>query len=297
MLAPITEIFCDIDDFCNTWFVAHSQRILPNPKRIRYKECRMATSELMTILILFHLSHYRTLKDFYQCCVQPDMKSYFPKQVSYNRFVELISTCFLPLTAYLMTRLGKPTGLYYIDSSALKVCHNRRINRHRVFDGIATRGKTSVDWFFGFKLHLVVNHVGELVNFCVTRGHVADSQPMEQLFRDLQGLAAGDKGYISKDKADRLEQKGLRLLTRVRRNMKEKVMTGFEKCLLAQRSIIETIIDQLKALCQIEHSRHRKPDNFLVNLVSGLMAYMLRPRKPAIRMPRKFSKMAFLMSS
>lgn len=297
MLAPITEIFCDIDDFCKTWFTAHSQRVLPNPKRIRHKECRMAASELITIVVLFHLSHYRTFKDFYVQCVQENMKAYFPKLVSYNRFVEIISTCFVPLTAYLMARLGKPTGLYYIDSSALKVCHNRRIKRHRVFDGVATRGKTSVDWFFGFKLHIVVNHLGELVNFCVTRGHVADSQPLEQLCQGLQGLAAGDKGYISTEKADRLEKKGLRLLTRVRRNMKEKVMTGFEKFFLSQRAIIETIIDQLKALCQIEHSRHRKPDNFLVNLVSGLIAYMLRPRKPAIQMPRKLENMALLMSS
>ena len=113
----------------------------------------------------------------------------------------------------------------------------------------------------------------------------------------LQGLAAGDKGYISKEKADRLEKKGLRFLTRVRCNMAEKVMTGFEKFFLAQRAIIETIIDQLKGLCQIEHSRHRKPDNFLMNLVSGLMPYMLRPRKPVIQMPKKLNKMALLMSS
>jgi hypothetical protein len=132
----------------------------------------MAASELMTIVILFHLSHYRTFKDFYLECVQSQMTSYFPKLVSYNHFVEMMSSIFLPLAAYLVARLGQPTGFYYVDSTSLKVCHHRRIRQHRVFKGIAQRGKTSVDWFHGFKLHLVINHLGELVNFCVTRGNV-----------------------------------------------------------------------------------------------------------------------------
>lgn len=297
MLAPIVEIFCDIDDFCKSWFAAHSQRVLPNPQRQRNKLCRMAISEVMTIMVLFHLSHYRTFKDFYQECVQDDMKAYFPLLVSYNRFVEMMPTMLAPLAAYLLAQSGQPTGWYYVDSTSLKVCHNRRIQQHRVFAGIAERGKTSVDWFFGFKLHLVVNHRGELMSFCVTRGNVADCQPLEQLFQHLQGIAAGDKGYLSQKKAESLAKKGLHLLTKVRRNMKEKTFTAFEKFFLAQRAIVETIIDQLKALCQIEHTRHRKPDNFLVNLIAGLAAYMLRPRKPTIKMPKHLTKMALLMSN
>lgn len=175
MLAPVTEIFCDIDDFCKLWFITHSQRVLPNPNRQRNRVCRMSASELMTIMILFHLSHYRTFKDFYLLCVQQEMKRYFPGLVSYNRFVELMSSIFVPLASYLVSRLGQRTGMYYVDSTSLKVCHNKRIKRHRVFKGIAERGKTSVGWFFGFKLHIVVNHIGELVSFCVTRGNVADS--------------------------------------------------------------------------------------------------------------------------
>ena len=298
MLAPITEIFCDIDDFCKSWFENRSQRILPNPDRSRNRECRMSASELITIMVLFHLSHYRTFKDFYLQCMQADpMKACFPALVSYNRFVELMPTFFLPLICYLIDQLGELTGLYYVDSTPLKVCHNRRIWQHKVFNGIATRGKTSVDWFFGFKLHLVINHMGELVSFCMTKGHVSDSQPIEQLFKNLQGLAAGDKGYISKEKADRLAQKGLRLITKVRRNMKKQILTGFEKFFLAQRGIVETVIGQLKEICQIEHSRHRRPDNFLVNLVSGLVAYMLKPRKPAIRLPKRLMRIAPITSN
>lgn len=132
-------------------------------------------------------------------------------------------------------------------------------------------------WFYGFKLHIVINHLGELVSFCMTRGHRDDRKPLAQLFKHLQGLAAGDKGYLSKSKQETLLNKGLKLITRVRSNMKEKIMSTFEKYFLSQRSIVETVIGQLKSICQIEHTRHRKPDNFLINVISGLMAYTLLP--------------------
>lgn len=215
MLAPIVEIFCDIDDFCKDWFKEMSPYLLPNPHRQRQRSCQLAASEIMTIVVLFHLSHYRTFKDYYRDCVQVYLKTYFPRVVSYNRFVEIMASIFTPLLAYLLSRLGQKTGLYYVDSTALKVCHNRRIGRHKTFQGIAQRGKTSMGWFFGFKLHIVINHLGEIVSFCLTKGNVDDRQPLEQLFKNLQGLGAGDKGYISQKKEQSLLQKGLKLITRI----------------------------------------------------------------------------------
>ncbi|HEN4771761.1 TPA: hypothetical protein U5499_003143 [Legionella pneumophila] len=151
MLAPIVEIFCDIDDFCKGWFKEKSPYLLPSPNRKRQRPCRLSASEIMTVMILFHLSHYRTFKDYYRECVEMDMKSYFPKLVSYNRFVEIMSSVVTPLSAYLLSHMGKKTGLYYVDSTTLKVCHNKRIHRHKTFAGIAERGKSSMGWFFGFK--------------------------------------------------------------------------------------------------------------------------------------------------
>lgn len=227
MLAPIIEIFCEIDDFCKRFLQDQQTKILPSPNRKRKRECRMSVSEIMTIVILFHLSHYRTFKDFYHECVIRYLQNYFPNLVSYNRFVELQSTVIVPLTAYLLSKQGQGTGLYYIDSSPLKVCHNRRIYKHKVFKGIANRGKHSMGWFFGFKLHLVINHKGESMSFCFTKGNQSDLSILKSLFKNLKGLAAGDKGYISKQKTEELAKQGLQFVTKLRRNMKKKILTPF----------------------------------------------------------------------
>ena len=294
LLAPIVEIFCDIDDFYKDFSKGVSGQILPNPERKRRRHSQMSVSEIMCVLILFHLSHYRTFKDFYQECVLQELKTYF-NLVSYNRFIEIQSTVFFALTAYLLSKKGKETNLYYVDSTTLKVCHNRRIARHKVFDGIARRGKSSMGWFFGFKLHLAINHQGEIMSFCVTKGNVDDRKVVEKLVKNLQGLLAGDKGYIDKKLEEKLSQKKLKLITKVRKNMKKKIHSAFEKFILSQRSIVETVIGQLKSICQIEHSRHRSPTNFLVNLVSGLAAYGFKPRKPSIKMSKLNTRLGMLI--
>lgn len=283
MLAPIVEIFCDLDDFYKQEFKNINAYLLPNPHRQRQRPCRLSSSEIMTIMVLFHLSHYRTFKDYYHACVLIDLRAYFPQVVSYNRFVELMPHVLLPLLAYLLARKGQITGQYYVDSTDLPVCHNRRIYHHATFRGIAQRGKTSVDWFYGLKLHLVINQLGELMSFSLTQGNVDDRTPLLTLFKELKGLAAGDRGYISQKKTNLLAQQGLTFLTRVRRNMKATTLTAVEKFFLSKRCLVELVIAQLKSLCQIDHTRHRSPINFLVNLFSGLAAYIVRPRKLIIK--------------
>ena len=282
MLAPIEEIFCEIDDFCKEFYQDQTKYLLSNLNRKRNRYCRMSSSEIMTILILFHLSHYRTFKDFYHECVIKYWQSYFPDLVSYNRFLELKSFVVPILAVYMKYKSGAETGMYYIDSTTLKVCHNQRIHRHKVFDNIAKRGKSSMGWFFGFKLHLVINHKGEIMSFCLTPGNIDDRKPMESLLKNLKGTDCGDKGYISKIKTQTLFEKGLNFVTKTKANMQKIARTNFEKYLLAQRSIVETVIEQLKSICLIEHSRHRKPDNFLANTLSALIAYTIKPRKPSI---------------
>ncbi len=284
MLAPIEEIFCDIDDFCKYYLKKRMTYLLLNPARKRDRESQMSISEIMTIIVLFQMSHYRTFKDFYGECVLLRLKDYFPTALSYARFVAQQQSALVMLTAYLLSRAGKRTGLYYIDSTTLRVCHNKRIYRNKVFQGIAKRGKTTMGWFFGFKLHLVVNHLGELMSFCFTKGNVDDRQVVEQLMRNLDGIAAGDRGYINQKLAENLQQKKLRFITKARRNMKKRMLSAFEKFFLAQRGMIETIIDQLKNLYQIDHTRHRSPINFLVNVVAGLIAYAWRPNKIKIKL-------------
>ncbi len=238
---------------------------------------------MMTIMILFHQSHYRTFKAYYTEYVQRHLQSEFPTLVSYHRFVELMPTILVPLVAYLHTQLGRCTGISFIDSTPLAVCHNARIHQHRVFAGRAARGKTSVGWFFGFKLHLVVNDQGELVAFCLTPGNVDDRHPVPKLAKGLVGKLVGDKGYLSQPLAQHLlVTHGLHLITRLRTKMHNRLLDWSDKLLLRKRAIIETITDQLKNISQIEHSRHRSPFNFLVNLVAGLIAYCLQPKKPSL---------------
>jgi len=180
---------------------------------------------------------------------------------------------------------GSPTGIGFVDATSLKVCHNRRIKRHKVFDGLAARGKTSVDWFFGFKLHLVVNEVGQLLNAQLTPGNVDDRRPIPDLLQSLFGKFFADRGYVSQKLANQLlEEFGIQFFAKPRRNMKNKLMRLHDKLLSRQRSIIETINDQLKNISQIEHTRHRSPVNFCVNVLCGLIAYCHQPKKPSLRL-------------
>jgi hypothetical protein len=279
-------MFCDIDDFCK-WFEPISHRyLLQAGHRHRRRQTALALSEIMTILVYFHCSHYRTFKHYYTDYVTPHLRPYFPTLVSYTRFVELVPRALVPLCCYLHTRKGRCTGIAFVDSTRLAVCHNRRINAHRVFAGWATRGKTSVGWFYGFKLHLIVNDAGEFLAFQLTPGNVDDRRPVPTLTKGLFGQLFGDRGYISQALHDELFAQGLELLTKIRKNMKNRLMRLWDKLLLRKRALIETINDQLKNISQIEHTRHRSVTGFMVNLLAGLVAYTYQPKKPSLGLKR-----------
>jgi len=236
----------------------------------------------MTIIIHFHQSHYRDFKAYYTQHVLVHLRSEFPGLVSYTRFVELMPTALLPLCVYLHSRLAPSHGLAFIDSTPIPVCHNKRIRRHKVFAGLAARGKSSLGWFYGFKLHLIVDDRGELVAFYLTPGNVNDRQPVPHMAKKLWGKLFGDKGYLSQALFKQLFRRGLQLITPLRKNMHNQLIPLMDKLLARKRSIIETINDQLKNISQIAHTRHRSPTNFLVNLIAGLIAYTHQPKKPAL---------------
>jgi hypothetical protein len=284
----LLELFCSVDDFWQTEGHAWLRKQVTDGQRRRLRATRLSPSEIMTIAIHFHQSHYRHFKASYTEYVQGSLAQEFPHLVSYQRFVELLPTILVPLTAYLKTQQGHCTGISFVDATALAVCKNPRIPRHRVFAGLAKRGKTSVGWFFGFKLHLVVNDQGEIVEWCLTAGNVHDSKQLPKLARRLFGKLFGDKGYLAQALVEQLlTSYGVHLVTRLRKNMANILMPLRDKLLLRKRAIIETINDQLKNQSQIEHSRHRSPVNFLVNLIAGLCAYCLQPKKPALHFDQR----------
>lgn len=285
-MIPLTEIFCFIDDFCKHFEAYVEQKGLKDPNRKRKRSCSMSVSEIMTIIVLFHFSHYRTFKDFYLNCIQREYAHAFPNAVSYTRFLELKEQAFMPLTILIMGLSGQKTGRYFVDSTKLAICHNLRIKRNKVFKGFAQRGKTSTGWFFGFKLHLVLNDKGELMSFRLTPGNMDDRKPLQALAKGLEGWIFGDKGYIGHSIKDTLLQQGLELITRVRKNMNSEKLTAFKEFLLSKRNMIETTIDQLKHLLHIDHSRHRSVMNFQINVLGGLLAYIFKPKKVAVTFDR-----------
>jgi transposase len=284
-MESLVELFCDVDDFCQVFLPNLEQHLLRSGAVKRHRERALSVSEVMTILIHFHQSHYRNFKAYYCEHVLPHLRSEFPDLVSYTRFVDFIPSALIPLCAYfLQSCLGDCTGVAFIDSTSLDVCLNQRIASHKVFAGLAGRGKTSAGWFFGFKLHLVINDRGELLNVLLTPGNVDDRKPVPRLVHKLFGKIFGDKGYISQPLYDLLLRTfGIQLVTKLRSNAKNRLpMSLMDRILLRKRAIVESVIDQLKNISQIEHSRHRSVTSFLVNLLCGLIAYAHQPKKPSL---------------
>jgi hypothetical protein len=284
-MESLVEIFCHVDDFCQVFLPTMEKKLISSGLRTRKRDRSLTMSEVMTILIVFHQSHYRNFKAYYLEYVLPHLRGEFPGLVSYTRFVDFIPSALIPLCAYFKaTCLGDCTGISFIDSTSLDVCLNQRIASHKVFAGLAARGKTSTGWFFGFKLHLVINDRGELLNVTLTPANVDDRKPVPKLVRNLFGKVFGDKGYISQPLQELLRQTvGVFFITKLKSNSKNRLpMTWVDRILLRKRAIIETVIDQLKNISQIEHSRHRSVSNFMVNLVCGLIAYAHQPKKPSL---------------
>lgn len=281
----LTTIFYHVDNFCKDFRHHLTKNSLGGAKK-RGPNRSLQDSEIMTILIYFHRSGKRTFKDYYQTYIRGFLRQAFPSAPSYNRFVELIPTCALLLYIFITySRLGKVTGISFIDSTVLPVCHNLRINSHKVFRNFAARGKTSTGWFYGFKLHIVINEHGEIIAFDITPGNVDDRNRnvIKNLTKRLWGKLFGDKGYLSQPLFKELFAKGIQLFTRTKKNMKSALLTLNDKALLSKRGVIESVNDILKSDCFIQHTRHRSPINFLVNVIAGLIAYSFREKKPSLK--------------
>lgn len=284
----VTAIFCDVDDFCQQFEQSWTQQAqLPSMPGEKRSHSRLKLSEVMTIVIAFHGSRMRTFKDFYTLVVLPHWRKAFPNLVSYNRFVELMPWCLMLLCCFLNSRKGEVTGIAFVDSTPLEVCHPARAHAHKVFQHQVGWGKTSTGWKYGFKLHLIINERGELLAFKLTPANTDDRKPVPEMSQDLFGQLFGDRGYVSGKLFEELYARGLQLVTKAKKNMKQRLMKLMDKILLRKRALIESVNDQLKNLCHIEHSRHRSGWNFLVNLVAGLIAYTYQPKLPALDLQPK----------
>ena len=279
----IVSLFCQIDDFYLEYVKQMTSEATDSDKpERRGRPQRLHPSEVMTILVLFHHSGYRSFKQYYQKHVCYYLRWAFPKLVSYNRFVELTSEALPRVSAYLQGRCGKCNGISFIDSTPIAVCRNRRIPQHRVFAKEAERGMTSLGWFYGFKLHLIVNTDGELLAAEITPGNTNDRKPVLKLAEGLFGKLYADKGYVSAPLSEALQTQGIYLVSKVNKNMKAKALSDVDAVLLKKRMCIESVIEQLKHQSQLEHTRHRSFKNFQVNIFCALIAYTYQQKKPSV---------------
>ena len=273
--SKVTEIYCMADDFCKEFTLQQEKYMIKDMKTMhRNKPNRMSDAEIMVILILFHSGGFRCFKHYYKEYVCKHLKHLFPRQVSYNRFVELEKKVLLPMTIFIKrVLLGTCTGISFVDSTPLCVCRNQRILIHKTFEGLAERGRCSMGWFFGFKLHLIINDKGE--NF--TPGNVDDWEPLEQgkFLKNIKGKLCADKVYIGQALFENLFLNGIH-------NMRNSLMSIADRILLRKRALIETANDELKNIAQIEYSRHRSFSNVIANSLSAIAAYCFFEKKPAI---------------
>jgi hypothetical protein len=281
MAMDITALYCCLDDFCTVFEDWEAHRLIPS-KQTRQRTGKLSRAEMLFIMVLFHLSAFKNFKMFYLYGIGCQHRACFGDLPHYDRFVSLMPRLFVPLMVLLHSLSAEETGVYFADSTKLAVCHNRRIHRHKVFDGLAARGKTSMGWFFGLKLHLVINHKGQVMALKITPGNTADSTVLDQITQHLSGKIYADKGYIGRELFSKLWQRGLHLITGIRRNMRNHLMPLADKLMLRKRFVIETVLDILKCEMGLEHSRHRSVINAMVHILSCLVAYAYRPGKPSI---------------
>ena len=293
----ITEIFSLADDFCKEYSAEiDSDKKIPTSegKKTRNRKHEMSESEIITILMLYHFGTFKNFKSFYLFYVGQHLRSEFPKQLSYSRFISIEHKVFVPMMLFLnIVCFGECTGISFVDSTKISVCHNKRIFNHRTFDGFAKRGKSTMGWFYGFKLHFICNEKGEILSFYLSPGNTddRDARIFEVLKRKLFGKLYADKGYVSQRLFGMLFNQGIHIVTGLKSNMKNRLMPLFDKIMLRKRSVIETINDELKNICDIEHSRHRSIHNFLMNLIAALGAYcFFFDKKSAIRFERTYEE-------
>ena len=286
----LIELFVEVDDLYQSFLQYQKTKQLQavqNPTRVP----NLNPSEICTILAAYNYSGYKCFEYYYRNSILKTFHSCFPNAPSYECFLGYIPKAIDLMYLWLLytTAWSERTGLYFIDSKKLAVCHPKREHSNRVFKGIARKGKTSTGWFFGLKIHLTINNLGQIMSFALTSGNVADNNQMllKHLLSKLEGRCVGDKGYLTK-LFDFFYQSGLHLITKPKKNMKKsKILpvTNTYNLLLDKRAVIESVFDILSSVCDIEHTRHRNSTNAMVHILSSLVAYQYMEQKPRVFFP------------
>lgn len=269
----ITTIFYLVDNFCKEYQKWEQSKLLPSEKQ-RNRSGQLNLSELLAVVLYFYLSPCRDFKNYYLYFLPHKYKGYF-KLVGYSRIVQLMPRLILPLSIIMQSLFSEETGIYYIDSTKLQICHGKRTKGNKVFKNIAKIGRSSYGWFMGFKLHIIINNKGNIMAIKITKGNKSDSSVAFSLAKGLTGNIYGDKGYISKKLFAELFASGLKIFTGIRKDMKNHLLSNSDKCLLRKRVLVESVFNVLKNSMNLEHTRHRSPLNFIVHILACVAGYSL----------------------
>jgi IS5 family transposase len=285
MYIDFTETYCFVDDFCRYFEKSWKDHLLSGTKKkSRDRKGSMSLSEIVTIILGYQESKFNCFKNYYNYVFMSHISD-FKSMLSYDRFIFVMQRALYVLYCLFQAIKGEVTGIQFIDSTTLETCKAIRGKRHKVFSGIAAKGKTSTGWFFGLKLHAIFNDKSEIVEIMITRGNVDDRAPVMKMAEGLWGKLFADKGYISEKLTSKLLEQGLLLITRLKKNMKNKLLLLQDKLLLYKRTIVETIFGRLKQFQKLWHSRHRSVFNAFCHLMACLISYQLSPNKPLITKP------------
>ena len=277
-------LFCFVDDFCKA-FVQWWQKMLVKGEgetKKRDRATRLHLSEIITIMLAYHASGYECFKDYYAYVLFHHRKE-FPNLVSYDRFVALMKRTFGIVMMLFASLRGEPTDIMFADSTPYAVCKTARRYGHKVFEGLAALSKNSIGWFYGMKLHFLFNAKGEILRLSITPADVDDRKGLKGLLQGLMGKIFAHRGYLGKDFFETLWKEGIQIMTRIRKNMKNKLMPLWDRFYLDKRMTVESIFSSLKSCGTFEHSRHRNVLNAFCHIFCALIAYQLRPIKPLFR--------------
>ncbi|PJI36520.1 IS982 family transposase [Acinetobacter pseudolwoffii] len=279
-----TELFCVTDDFFLKFEATYWQFLMQSHRFSRIRAAHLSLSEITFIAIWYKCSHFTNFKAFFTWLKQ-DKSSLFNSLPCYQRMIHLINTHQLALHAlHVALMKGQRSQYLWIDSTTLPVCKNQRIQRHKSLAEIASRGKSSMGWFYGCKLHIVMNQLGEVVCSALSNGHVADIRMVEHLVEGLEAKLYADRGYISQDLKNRLKEQGIDLITYHRKNMQAIQLSESDEYHLKQRNKIETLFSLLKGQYNLVTNKARSMAGFLSGIYASLCAYQLtHQNKPKIQ--------------
>lgn len=270
----ITTVYYLIANFCKIYQEWEDKKLLLcNSKR--HRQGSLDLCELLTIVLYFYLSPCKDFKNYYLYHLSYKYRGYFTLP-SYSRIIQLWPKLILPLALLMQLLRGEDTGIYFIDSTKLAICHDKRTKSNKVFGRIARIGMSSYGWFMGFKLHLIINSKGEIMAVKITKGNRSDISTVLSMTQGLEGKLFGDKAYISKELFNKLLTKSLRLFTSIHKDMKKHLLEIEDKELLKKRVLIESVFNVLKNNMCLEHSRNRSPVNFLVHILACVVGYAIK---------------------